>query len=179
MKLNITIDGKTYEVDVEVAEADHAGLPPAYPIGSARLAGSVVGSPAPAFLAVRTDGGMQDFPTAYAGKPLVIRFWADWCKYCEGEMKAIEVVYQRHKGKGLEVLAINAGQDKATIDAFIRKIGITYPALLDEKSAIARSYGVVGLPTTFFIDGKGIVRAKIVGEADAATFERHALELLQ
>ena len=47
MKLNITIDGKTYEVDVEVAEADHAGLPPAYPIGSARLAGSVVGSPAP------------------------------------------------------------------------------------------------------------------------------------
>lgn len=35
MKLNITIDGKTYEVDVEVAEADHAGLPPAYPIGSA------------------------------------------------------------------------------------------------------------------------------------------------
>ena len=48
MKLNITIDGKTYEVDVEVAEADHAGLPPAYPIGSARLAGSVVGTPAPA-----------------------------------------------------------------------------------------------------------------------------------
>ena len=47
MKLNITIDGKTYEVDVEVAEADHAGLPPAYPIGSARLAGSVVGGPGP------------------------------------------------------------------------------------------------------------------------------------
>ena len=41
MKLNITIDGKTYEVDVEVAEADHAGLPPAYPIGSARLAGTI------------------------------------------------------------------------------------------------------------------------------------------
>jgi peroxiredoxin len=94
-------------------------------------------------------------------------------------MKAIEAVYQRHKGKGLEVLAINAGQDKATIDAFIKKIGVSYPALLDEKSTIARTYGVVGLPTTFFIDGKGIVRAKIVGEADEATFERHALELLQ
>ena len=45
MKLNITIDGKTYEVDVEVAEADHAGLPPAYPIGSAVLSGSVAGAP--------------------------------------------------------------------------------------------------------------------------------------
>jgi cytochrome c biogenesis protein CcmG/thiol:disulfide interchange protein DsbE len=114
-----------------------------------------------------------------SGKPLVIRFWADWCKYCEGEMKAIESVYQRHKGKGLEVLAVNTGQDKATINAFMKKIGASYPALLDENSAIARSYGVVGLPTTFFIDGKGIVRAKIVGEADEATFERQVLELMK
>ncbi len=138
-----------------------------------------IGSIAPTFQTFRTDGGATHFPAAYFGKPLVVRFWADWCKYCEGEMQAIEAVYQRHKGKGLEVLAINAGQDKATIDAFIKKIGGSYPALLDEKSTIARSYGVVGLPTTFFIDGKGIVRAKIVGEADEATFERHALELLQ
>ena len=138
-----------------------------------------IGSIAPTFQTFRTDGGATHFPAAYFGKPLVVRFWADWCKYCEGEMKAIEAVYQRHKGKGLEVLAINAGQDKATIDAFIKKIGVSYPALLDEKSTIARTYGVVGLPTTFFIDGKGIVRAKIVGEADEATFERHALELLQ
>lgn len=138
-----------------------------------------IGSIAPTFQTFRTDGGATHFPAAYFGKPLVVRFWADWCKYCEGEMKAIEAVYQRHKGKGLEVLAINAGQDKANIDAFIKKIGVSYPALLDEKLTIARSYGVVGLPTTFFIDGKGIVRAKIVGEADEATFERHALELLQ
>jgi len=53
VKLRITIDEKTYEVDVEVAEADHASLPPAYPVGSARLAGSappdlaVHGSPTP------------------------------------------------------------------------------------------------------------------------------------
>ncbi len=138
-----------------------------------------VGNIAPTFQTFSADGGVTHFPAAYFGKPLVVRFWADWCKYCEGEMKAIESVYQRHKGKGLQVLAINAGQDKATINAFINKIGVTYPALLDEQSAIARSYGVVGLPTTFFIDGKGIVRAKIVGEADEATFERLALELLR
>jgi peroxiredoxin len=137
-----------------------------------------IGSIAPTFQAFRVDGGAEHFPAAYFGKPLVVRFWADWCKYCEGEMKAIETVYQANKGK-LQVLAINAGQDKATINAFIRKIGVTYPALLDENSAIARSYGVVGLPTTFFINGKGIVRGKIVGEADEATFARHVQELLQ
>ncbi len=138
-----------------------------------------VGSPAPAFLAVRTDGGMQDFPTAYAGKPLVIRFWADWCKYCEGEMKAIDNVYRRYHDKGLEVLAVNAGQDAKTVDAFMHRIGVSYPASLDENSAIARSYGVVGLPTTFFVDARGTVRGKVVGEADEATFERQALALLQ
>lgn len=138
-----------------------------------------IGGAAPAFQTARLDGAGEQFPAAYAGKPLVIRFWADWCKYCEGEMQAIEQVYQRHRARGLTVLAINAGQDKATIDAFIRKIGVTYPALLDEQSAIAKRYGVVGLPTTFFIDAGGVVRAKIVGEADEATFERHALELLK
>lgn len=137
-----------------------------------------IGSIAPTFQTFRADGGAEHFPAAYFGKPLVVRFWADWCKYCEGEMKAIETVYQANKGK-LEVLAINAGQDKATINAFIKKIGVTYPALLDENSTIARSYGVVGLPTTFFIDVKGVVRGKIVGEADEATFARHVQELLQ
>jgi cytochrome c biogenesis protein CcmG/thiol:disulfide interchange protein DsbE len=138
-----------------------------------------MGDPAPKFQTATVDGKNSAFPEAYAGKPLVIRFWADWCKYCEGEMKAIESVYQRHQGKGLEVLAINAGQDKATIEAFIKKVGITYPALMDEKSNIARSYGVVGLPTTYFVDAKGVIRAKIIGEADEATFERQVLEMLK
>jgi peroxiredoxin len=73
----------------------------------------------------------------------------------------------------------NAGQDKPTVAAFMKKIGVTYPALLDEQSKIARSYGVVGLPTTYFVDARGIVRGKIVGEADEATFERQVVELLK
>ena len=138
-----------------------------------------MGDLAPKFQTVTVDGKNFEFFSGNAGKPLVIRFWADWCKYCEGEMKAIESVYQRHKGKGLEVLAINAGQDKASIEAFIKKVGFTYPALLDEKSNIARNYGVVGLPTTYFVDAKGVIRAKIIGEADEATFERQVLDMLK
>jgi methylmalonyl-CoA carboxyltransferase small subunit len=44
MKLRISLDDRTFEVDVEVAESDHANLPPAYPVGSARLAGSAAGA---------------------------------------------------------------------------------------------------------------------------------------
>ena len=138
-----------------------------------------IGDTAPAFSSQMVDGAAVEFPAAYAGKPLVIRFWADWCKYCAGEMKGIEQVYQRHKDRDLRIVAINAGQDKAAINAFIAKVGFTYPALLDETSDIARRYGVVGLPTTYFIDAQGVVRGKIVGEADEATFERQALALFK
>lgn len=138
-----------------------------------------VGAPAPAFKTLDLAGAPAAFPEEFVGKPLVIRFWADWCKYCEGEMKAIEQVYQRHQGKGLTILAVNTGQDAKTVAAFMQKIGVSYPALLDEQSEIARSYGVVGLPSTFFVDAGGVVRAKIVGEADEASFERHALQLLK
>jgi peroxiredoxin len=138
-----------------------------------------LGDPAPAFATQRLDGGKVDFPAAAAGRPLVIRFWADWCKYCEPEMKAIDAVYRRHRDKGLEVFAINAGQDQATVEAFIRKLGVAYPVLLDEQSSIARRYGVVGLPTTYFVDAEGVVRGKVIGEADEAVFERHALALLK
>lgn len=138
-----------------------------------------VGSPAPEFKTVYATGTAAVFPEAFAGKPLVIRFWADWCKYCEGEMKAIEQVYQRHQAKNLTILAVNTGQDAKTVDAFMKKIGVSYPGLLDENSEIARRYGVIGLPTTFFVDTTGVIRAKIVGEADEATFERHALGLLK
>ena len=138
-----------------------------------------IGDAAPAFRAERLDGAAVDFPAAAGGKPMVIRFWADWCRYCEPEMKAIDAVYRRHRDKGLEVFAINAGQDKATVEAFIRKLGVTYPVLLDEQSSIARRYGVVGLPTTYFVDAEGVVRGKVIGEADEAVFERHALALLK
>lgn len=119
-----------------------------------------LGDPAPAFRTQRLDGGHVDFPAAAAGRPLVIRFWADWCRYCEPEMKAIDAVYRRHKDKGLEVFAVNAGQDKPAVAAFIGKLGVTYPVLLDESSSIAKRYGVVGLPTTYFVDAQGVVRGK-------------------
>ena len=138
-----------------------------------------IGDVAPSFETVRADGTPAQFPSAWAGKPLVIRFWADWCKYCEGEMKAIESVYRRLKPRGLDVIAVNAGQDKKTVTEFMRKLGVSYPALMDEDSTIAKRYGVVGLPTTYFVDAKGIVRAKLIGEADEASFERAALEILK
>jgi cytochrome c biogenesis protein CcmG/thiol:disulfide interchange protein DsbE len=77
------------------------------------------------------------------------------------------------------VLAVNAGQSRQEVEAFIGRIGVTYAALLDEKAAISRQYGVVALPTTYFVGADGRIRGKVLGEADEATFERLAVDLLQ
>lgn len=137
------------------------------------------GDSAPSFTTSSLSASNVKFPDDLRGKAVVIRFWADWCRYCEDEMKAIERVWQRHKGEGLEVIAVNAGQDKAAVAAFIKKIGVTYPALLDESAAISKQYGVLALPTTYFVGRDGRIRTKVLGEADEATFERIVLELLK
>lgn len=137
------------------------------------------GDIAPAFAASSLGAVPFRFPDDLRGKPVVIRFWADWCRFCEGEMKAIERVWQRHKDQGLMVIAVNAGQNRQDVATFISKIGVTYPALLDEKAAISRQYGVVALPTTYFVGADGRIRGKVLGEADEATFERLTVDLLK
>jgi peroxiredoxin len=137
------------------------------------------GDPAPPFKLMQPDGKAVSFPEDFRGKPVVVRFWAEWCRFCEKEMKDIEQVWQRHKDQGLTVLAVNVGQDKPSVENYVRKIGVNYPPLLDEKSETARRYGVVGLPTTYFVDREGRIRSKVLGEAEKETFERLAAEAMK
>ena len=134
------------------------------------------GAAAPAFSLQSLKHGEINFPQP--NRVTVIRFWADWCPYCLGEMKDIEPVYREMKDKGLEILAINVAQDKKTVTDFVAKIGISYPVLLDTDGSVSRRYGVVGLPTTIFVDAQGRVLGKILGEADVAIFRQKVLQSL-
>lgn len=124
------------------------------------------------------DGQSWQLPQAAAGKVVVLRFWATWCAFCKDEMKAIEPIWRERRDQGLLVLAVNAGQKADDIAKFVGDLGISYPVLLDPGSRTARLYGVTGLPMTFFVDRQGVVRGRILGEADEATFRRKLEELL-
>jgi len=122
----------------------------------------VNGQPAPGFQLQRLEGGDTIFPTDYQHKVVAVRFWADWCPFCESEMRALEPVYQKYRGQGLVILALNVRQDSDTAQKFIEKLNISYGTLLDIEGEVARAYGVMGLPTTFFIDGRGVLQKRIV-----------------
>ena len=93
-------------------------------------------------------------------------------------MRAIEPVYQAYGERGLAILAINVRQDRKTAAKFIRKLDISYDVLLDSDGAVARKYGVIGLPTTFMIDRDGNLYNRILGESTPEVFENIVKELL-
>lgn len=135
------------------------------------------GAPAPDFALPRLDGG-QTRLAEHRGEVVAIRFWADWCPFCKDEMVALEPVYRRLHASGFRIFAINVRQDAATAGAFVRRLGISYDTLLDESGEVARRYGVQALPTTFFIDRDGRVRARVLGESTPEVTERIVRELL-
>lgn len=133
--------------------------------------------PAPAFELELLVGGTVTLDEL-RGQVVALRFWADWCPFCRREMRELEPLYQQLHEQGLEILAVNVGQDRSRVERFVDRVHYTYPTLLDPDSAIARRYGVIAIPVTFFIDREGIVRGRILGESDPATFERMAVPLL-
>jgi len=137
------------------------------------------GQTAPAFSLSDINGKTWRFPEDLKGKVVAIRFWADWCKSCAEEMPVIEKVYDKYKDKGLVILAINIGQEKDPVVKFVNGITITYPVLLDPGAVVTKRFGVTGLPITFIIDGDGIIRQKILGEAGQTVFEEFVREQLK
>ena len=136
------------------------------------------GQMAPEFRLVDLQQNEARFPQDFTGKVVVIRFWADWCNFCETEMKAIEPVYQKYQQEGLAILALNVRQDRETAAAFIAKLDISYDVLLDTEGQAARIYGVMGLPTTFFVDREGRLHTRVIGESTPEVFEAILDEML-
>ena len=136
------------------------------------------GTPAPPFTLEQLDGPEIRFPEQYRGQVVALRFWADWCPYCHGEMQALEPVYRQHQGRGLVILAVNVMQPVETVRPFVAGLGISYPVLLDRQGVVTRDYRVMGLPVTFLIDRQGVIRARIIGESTPEVFARAVADLL-
>ena len=121
-----------------------------------------VGQPAPNFQLQNLDGqsiSLSDFK----GKPVLLNFWATWCGPCVYEMPYLQEVYDEWSGQGLMLLAINGGEGSSTVKGFMQSHNLSLPVLLDNKGKVAQKYNILGIPTTFFIDEKGIIQEKIIG----------------
>lgn len=109
------------------APAPPAGLPVAHR-----------GDPIPTLSLPSLDGKTVRLPAAYAGRPLLINFWASWCGPCVEEMPELQRFSAQQGANGTQVIGI-ALDDKAAVDTFLAKVPVQYPILLDTAGPIDTS----------------------------------------
>jgi cytochrome c biogenesis protein CcmG/thiol:disulfide interchange protein DsbE len=122
--------------------------------------GQVNQAPAPDFTLQTFDGQMITL-AALKGKPVVLNFWASWCKPCEDEAPMLEAASQKYPG----VVFLGAAyvDTEGASRAYLERFKITYPNGPDLGSRMADAYRVRGVPETFFIGADGVVQAVKVG----------------
>ncbi len=104
----------------------------------------------------------------YAGRVVVLNFWASWCAPCVRELPSLDRLAGQLPADRFVVLALSNDRDGVKVAGpFLEKLGVVrLKPHLDPKSALARSLGLRGLPTTFVIDAEGRVVAKLEGVAE-------------
>jgi len=122
----------------------------------------LVGGPAPE-ITLKDLQGQEVRLSDLRGKIVLLNFWATWCKPCKDEMPAMQASYDKLRGQGLVVLAVNELEDTEKVIEHIRSHGHTFTVVMDHDNRVANRYGVVGLPASFIVDRQGIVREQIFG----------------
>ena len=108
------------------------------------------------------------------GKPLVIAFFATWCKPCNRELKSIDELYddwQRETGVRIVAVSIDQAQNVNKVKPLVDQNGWRYDVLLDPNGELQRALGIQSVPYTLLLDGQGNVVYKHNGYTDGAEAE--------
>ena len=113
----------------------------------------------------------------FAGKVVLVNFWATWCVPCVKEMPALDRLAKRLAGPDFALVAISQDRGGISVVApFLEKLGtVNIAAYLDAKGSFARALGIRGLPTTLLLDRQGRAVGAYVGAAEWDAPEAEAL----
>ena len=105
--------------------------------------------------------------SALRGRVVLVNLWTTWCPPCREEMPSMERLYQRLRGRGLELLAVSEDEDgKRVVEPFVREMKLSFPVLMDPDHQVGDRYGVWGYPETFVVDRTGHVVERVIGPRD-------------
>ena len=95
----------------------------------------------------------------YRGKVVYLDFWASWCGPCRKSLPLLNNMRNSLKDEPFEVIAINLDEEIKDARGFLKEFPVSYPTLHDATSQSPEKYSLRGMPTSYLIDKKGIVRA--------------------
>jgi peroxiredoxin len=113
------------------------------------------------------------------GKVVLINIWATWCPPCRAEMPAIQQAYAEYRDRGFIVLAVNQREDATAITPFLEQYGLTFPILLDRAGQASATYQASALPSSFFVDRRGVIRTVYHGPMPSSVINGTIEQLLQ
>lgn len=123
---------------------------------------------------VYNDNGIAVKLSDYAGKAVVLNFWASWCPPCKEEMPDFQTMYNKY-GQSVVFLMVNltdgSRETKTKAKQFISNNGYTFPIFFDTSSSAANAYGISSIPQTFFITKTGDISSKNIGGISASKLE--------
>lgn len=156
--------------------ANGGGLTSVVLSGRASGPAPTVGRPAPDFTATTVDGAKVTL-SELEGHPVWLTFGASWCQPCRAENPDIQAAYEKHRAEGLVVLAIFMSEDASTVRDYATRVGLTYRKVADPDTRIASAYRILGIPSHFFVDRAGILRALKIGSLDPAGIDAALAEI--
>lgn len=112
-------------------------------------------------------GGKKVSFSDVKGKVLFINFWASWCQPCREEMPSIEALYREMKSNNdFAMITILYNDDPLNALEYLRSGGYGFPVYSDPEGRSSKNYGVTGVPETYIVDKKGVLRKRVLGGAD-------------
>ncbi len=103
----------------------------------------------------------------FRGDYILLNFWATWCPPCVKEMPSMEQLQQKFMDKGIHVVAISLDKEsEEKVAAFVARLNLSFPILLDPDGIVSDPYGARELPSTFILNPDGRVIAAAKGERD-------------
>jgi len=115
------------------------------------------------------------------GRVVMINFWATWCGPCRVEMPHLARLYEKYRGSGFTVLAVNIDEDPHKAASLAKQLGMRFPVLLDTEKKVSRLYDLSTMPSSVLVDRDGRVRYITLGYRDGyeETYDKQIRELLR
>jgi len=119
----------------------------------------LIGKKAPEFNLSTLSGQKMSLNQFRSGKSAIIFFWATWCPNCHDRMKELIKSTTEISDNGIQIILVDVGENAKTINSYVKRYKVPYDVFLDEESKVAEDYGIIGIPTFFFVGKDGIIKA--------------------